>query len=68
MKNYFSLLILCMLALGNAPAQVGFGHAQKFNNDWKFALTDDSLAIEPKYKDAKWRAVELPHDWSIEGL
>ncbi|MDD4920026.1 MAG: glycoside hydrolase family 2 TIM barrel-domain containing protein [Bacteroidales bacterium] len=32
-----------------------------FNNDWEFARTggiDDSLA---------WQAVDLPHDWSIEG-
>ena len=53
--------------MGNAVAQVGFGHAQKFNDDWKFSLTDDSLAIFPQYQDQEWRVVELPHDWSIEG-
>ena len=69
MKKYLSSLITALAMTSSvALAQVGFGHAQKFNNDWKFALTDDSLAIEPKYKDAKWRAVELPHDWSIEGM
>jgi beta-galactosidase/beta-glucuronidase len=69
MKKYLSSLITALAMTSSvALAQVGFGHAQKFNNDWKFALTDDSLAIEQKYKDAKWRAVELPHDWSIEGM
>lgn len=39
----------------------------KFNNDWKFFLGDDSLAREIKYDDSKWRVLNLPHDWSIEG-
>lgn len=39
----------------------------EFNNDWKFMLGDDSLAFHEKYDDSKWRELDLPHDWSIEG-
>lgn len=38
-----------------------------FNSDWKFRLGDDSLARKRVYNDSKWRKLELPHDWSIEG-
>lgn len=38
-----------------------------FNNDWKFLLGDDSTASNPNYNDSKWRTLNVPHDWSIEG-
>lgn len=38
-----------------------------FNKDWKFLLGDDSTAYQPAYDDSKWRSLNLPHDWSIEG-
>ena len=37
-----------------------------FNNGWKFFLGSDSLAGNVNYNDSKWRALNLPHDWSIE--
>jgi beta-galactosidase len=39
----------------------------KFTRDWRFYLGDDSLASEVKFNDSKWRKLNLPHDWSIEG-
>lgn len=39
---------------------------QKFNNGWKFNLGDISGAQGVSYNDAKWRNVDLPHDYSIE--
>ena len=38
-----------------------------FNKDWKFFLGDDSTANAIRYDDSKWRVLNLPHDWSIEG-
>ena len=35
--------------------------------DWKFFLGDPSGAEAPAFNDSSWRAVDLPHDWSIEG-
>ena len=33
---------------------------------WRFLLGDPSGAEAPSFADASWRAVDLPHDWSIE--
>ena len=38
-----------------------------FDNDWKFLLGDPGGAESPAFDAGSWRAVDLPHDWSIEG-
>ena len=35
--------------------------------DWQFHLEDVTGAEQPSYYDKKWRTLDLPHDWSIEG-
>ena len=42
------------------------GRGTSFNVDWKFQLGDVSGAESPTYNDASWRALSVPHDWSIE--
>ncbi len=63
-KFYFFLFLvsnhICL------QAQVSFGVSQQFNDNWKFNLGDESQCIFADYDDNKWRAVDLPHDWSIE--
>ena len=51
-----------------------FVHAQEkarvkinFNKDWKFKLDSTQQYGEQNSKDANWRKLDLPHDWSIEG-
>jgi beta-galactosidase len=61
-KN-FSLFFLLLLTI-SVSAQRSI---VKFNKGWKFFLGDDSTAREAKFDDNKWRSVNLPHDWSIEG-
>lgn len=39
----------------------------RFYDDWKFFLGDPHVAGSPGFDAAGWRAVDLPHDWSIEG-
>jgi beta-galactosidase len=41
---------------------------QQLNADanWKFLLGDPAGAEATSFKDADWRSVTLPHDWSIE--
>lgn len=58
-------MALCTVA--PTTAQVSFGDAGKFNDEWLFLLKDDSAAVQPSYDDSKWRKLDLPHDWSIEG-
>ena len=38
-----------------------------FDFGWKFLDGDAPGAQSPKFSDASWRDVDLPHDWSIEG-
>ena len=61
----FGVLAICLSA--PLAAQVSFGNAQKFNDGWLFRLEDDSTFKQKAYDDTKWRKLDLPHDWSIEG-
>ncbi len=36
------------------------------DSSWKFLLGDPAGAEASSFKDADWRSVDLPHDWSIE--
>jgi beta-galactosidase len=38
-----------------------------FDSNWSFLKGDATGAEQPGFKDAGWRRVDLPHDWSIEG-
>ena len=38
-----------------------------FDHGWRFAKGDPSGAAEPGFADGAWRALDLPHDWAIEG-
>ncbi|MCF0199497.1 MAG: glycoside hydrolase family 2, partial [Bacteroidaceae bacterium] len=64
MKKLMFLLALVATAV---RAQVSFGHAEKMNADWLFVLADDSTYRSPSADDSRWRRLDLPHDWSIEG-
>lgn len=67
MKKLLFALVLLVLTNASASAQVSFGDAKLFNEGWLFNLADDSLAQNEKYNDGKWRKLDLPHDWSVEG-
>lgn len=38
-----------------------------FDDNWKFYPGDIPGAEQTAFNDSKWRALDLPHDWSIEG-
>ena len=38
-----------------------------FDEGWKFARGDYKNAQKASFRDAGWRTLNLPHDWSIEG-
>ena len=70
MKRILNLCLLCIALMWSSQtvkAQVSFGQAEKFNDDWRFILEDATEATKPTYDDSKWRKLDLPHDWSIEG-
>jgi beta-galactosidase len=35
--------------------------------EWRFTLGDPKGAEQPSFDDRRWRTLDLPHDWSIEG-
>lgn len=50
-----------------AYSQVCFGDAEKFNEGWRFSLSDNAAAKNLNFNDAKWESLSVPHDWSIKG-
>jgi len=48
-------------------AQVSFGKSEKINDGWQFKLGDEKNAQAPDFDASKWRTLDLPHDWSVEG-
>jgi beta-galactosidase len=65
MKKLIYLFILISLS--------AFAQAQSsrsvldFDQNWTFNLGDVPNAKNADFKDAGWRKLDLPHDWSIEG-
>jgi beta-galactosidase len=53
--------LLMRAANGNSPRKELAADA-----GWKFFLGDPRGAETPSFADVSWRAVDLPHDWSIE--
>jgi len=37
-----------------------------FNTSWKFFLGDTTNAMQVNFDDAKWKVLDIPHDWSVE--
>ena len=48
-------------------AQVSFGKSEKINDGWLFHPGDPSGAQAVDFDASKWRTLDLPHDWSVEG-
>jgi beta-galactosidase len=46
-----------------APSRV----TMSFDTGWLFLKADAAGAEKSKFDDAAWRALDVPHDWSIEG-
>lgn len=38
-----------------------------FDNGWRFVLADSAQMSKTDYHDTHWRALNLPHDWAVEG-
>src|ERR1035441_10640019 len=51
----------------NQPASPSARIRESFDFGWKFLKGDSPGAQQPEFSDNAWRALDLPHDWSIEG-
>ena len=54
-------LISCMASSSNLR------RTENFCKSWKFNLGDIPNGQAPGLDDSRWRVLDLPHDWSIEG-
>lgn len=59
--------VLCVMLAIPTLGQVSFGQPTKINADWKFKLGDEPGAATPSFDAKRWKSVELPHDWSVQG-
>ena len=66
----FYLVIAAFIAvLINGCAGAGETRQIKsFDSDWRFYAGEINGAEKPEFKDSSWLKVDVPHDWSIEGL
>ena len=68
MKALLGVLFFLLLLPGaHAQSVPGVGPAL-FDAGWRFHRGGAQGAERPEFDDSKWRAVDLPHDWSIEDL
>ena len=69
MKYKFVINVVFLLFAANfVQAKPQFGKASLFNENWKFILSDVRDGAQPGLDDSKWRVLNLPHDWSVEGV
>jgi beta-galactosidase len=63
------LIAVWLIALTSAIAPAASAQRQRLSMDpgWRFVLGDPAGAERPNFDDRRWRRLDLPHDWSIEG-
>lgn len=59
----FSVLLLLFVSTNLYASS----EKQSFNDAWLFAKGEQVGANKPLFSDKKWRELDLPHDWAIEG-
>lgn len=63
----FFLCLLCLLVAQVCLANPRPGTTHSFNRGWRFHLGDVPNGQDPLLNEWRWRNLDLPHDWSIEG-
>lgn len=66
-RNIISALCLLFLTASVCLANSRPGRTFSFNENWRFYLGDVPNARNAAFNDSRWRQLNLPHDWSIEG-
>ncbi len=66
-RMFFVVMLACFATVSVKAANTRSSrHELAADRGWKFFLGDPSGAETSSFADAAWRAVDLPHDWSIE--
>ncbi len=70
LKMFKQAIIICFLCTGLQTiisAQTQVRKVVSFDPGWRFLKADAEGAEKISYDDSKWRKLDVPHDWSIEG-
>jgi len=81
-KNFYlinrrKVIVFCAaqaMALLLCPYTMAYGQSgeprKQIDADfgWRFSLGDPAGAQDPNFDDSSWRTINVPHDWSIEGV
>src|ERR1035441_9580746 len=68
MRNISLLLALAGLAAAaSTEIKIGADRRIRIDDDWRFFKGEAAGAEQTAFSDAAWRALDLPHDWAIEG-
>ncbi|HEY5885245.1 MAG TPA: glycoside hydrolase family 2 TIM barrel-domain containing protein, partial [Pyrinomonadaceae bacterium] len=66
-RNVVIALSLLLFATTICFANSRPGQRSSFNQNWRFQLGEVANGQDVRLNDSKWRQLDLPHDWSIEG-
>lgn len=66
-QKFIFAIVVFLIATNSIQSKPQFGKALLFNADWQFNLSDVNDGANPALDDSKWRQLNLPHDWSVEG-
>jgi beta-galactosidase len=67
----FIILVLYGLCFSGKPGTNDKTQGRQkllFDADWRFQLGDQTGTEKISFDDSKWRLLNIPHDWSIEGI
>ncbi len=64
--SFIVIILLSSLALQAQNTEQEVRIKKNFNEGWKFKLDDHRDYCDKAFNDEEWRALTLPHDWSVE--
>ena len=68
MKKFIPLLLLSFGFVVSTAQNGSQLRTVSFDGNWRFKKDSVIDASSMSFDDSKWRALNLPHDWSIEDL
>lgn len=57
----------CLFFIGIIGSYAQYTPEENFDKDWLFYNAEAEGAEKTDFDDSKWRKLNLPHDWAIEG-
>src|SRR5665647_2426623 len=67
MKNLIFLGVLSASLFLGSCSKLPVRIRESFNENWMFHPGDTTGVEKSNFIDTRWRELNLPHDWSIEG-